>query len=230
VPILWELSPHVDVQGILSQVQDIAMHDTNVELTTQIPSVAEIVPAVSDEILLNQPNIRILGAIGSGTLWDFLGQLAQVGLNQHHLILELTTEGGDADTARRIALEIEIFRRDFGMQAYFVGKTMVYSAGVTIMSAFPISNRFLTSDVSILIHERRMTKTLQLDGPMQANIQILKEQLAVMENAQILEQTGFEQLIKDSKISMDQLKTRAMANYYLNAQEALKLGLACRIL
>ncbi|WP_280812031.1 hypothetical protein [Mesorhizobium sp. L48C026A00] len=43
--------------------------------------------------------------------------------------MEINTNGGDADAARRIALEIRLFRQHSGRNAYCVGKTKVYSAG-----------------------------------------------------------------------------------------------------
>jgi membrane-bound ClpP family serine protease len=109
--------------------------------------------------LLNQPNIRIFGSIGNATFWDVLNQIQQVRVGQDDLVLELSTEGGDADTARRIALEISLFIRDTGRQAYFVGKSFVYSAGMTIMSAFPTPNRALTYDTTLLVHERHTKET-----------------------------------------------------------------------
>jgi hypothetical protein len=53
------------------------------------------------------------------------------------VVLELTTEGGDADGARRMALEIRLCREWHNRDTYFVGKTVVMSAGITIMAAFP---------------------------------------------------------------------------------------------
>ena len=80
---------------------------------------------LADTTLLYQPNIRIAGNISSGTLWDVLNALAQIRLTNEDLVLEVMTEGGDADTARRIALEISLFIRDSGRTAYFIRKTIV---------------------------------------------------------------------------------------------------------
>ncbi|WP_156381242.1 hypothetical protein [Aminobacter sp. DSM 101952] len=64
------------------------------------------------------------------------------------LILELMTQGGDADIARRIALEIRIFQAYAATAAYVIGKTAVMSAGVTVLSGFNCKNRFLTADAT----------------------------------------------------------------------------------
>jgi ATP-dependent protease ClpP protease subunit len=180
--------------------------------------------------LLYSPNIRLLGPITTGTFWSFsdLAWKARETADAP-IVLELTTEGGDADIARRIALEVQLCRRWYGRQTYFVGKTMVYSAGITIMSAFPVDRRFLTEDAVLLVHERRIDTEVKLSGPMKSNIQILKEQLATMEDAARLERDGFEQFIAGSKLSFEELFERAKTNCYITAQEALRLGLIAGI-
>ncbi|MEI4482678.1 MULTISPECIES: hypothetical protein [unclassified Phyllobacterium] len=185
---------------------------------------------LADTTLLYQPNIRIAGNISSGTLWDVLNALAQIRLTNEDLVLEVMTEGGDADIARRIALEISLFIRDSGRAAYFIGKTIVYSAGMTIMGAFPAPNRFATKDTTFLVHERRITKSVNFDGPMRAMIQIAKEQVALLETAHRLEWEGFEDLAKGSLIDAETLYERAKENYYLSSDEARELGLIARLL
>ena len=44
----------------------------------------------------------------------------------------------------------------------FLGKTLVASAGVTVMAAFPKDKRWLTRDAALLIHGRRIVKDLHL--------------------------------------------------------------------
>jgi ATP-dependent protease ClpP protease subunit len=185
---------------------------------------------VADGVLLNQPNLRLFGPIGPQTFWDFISAMSDIRANGEHLILEITSEGGDADTARRIALEIELFLRDSDKQAYVIGKTIIYSAAITILAAVPVSNRFLTPDAILLVHERRMGKSISLDGPMRANIQILQEQLSTLLVAQKLEQAGFARLVEGSRLSLGDLEKRAAENYYLDAAEAVELGIISQIL
>jgi hypothetical protein len=45
------------------------------------------------------------------------------------------------DIALRIAIEIRLCRDWYPRRTYFVGKTIVYSAGITIMSAFLRASR-----------------------------------------------------------------------------------------
>jgi hypothetical protein len=60
--------------------------------------------------LLCHPNVSINGAITNETLTFFLGRLGEVLAGEEDLILELDTYGGDADVARRIALELTVFK------------------------------------------------------------------------------------------------------------------------
>jgi ATP-dependent protease ClpP protease subunit len=175
--------------------------------------------------LAKAPNVRLHGPIEADTLESFLEQLAKANESDGTpIVLELTTEGGDADIARRIALEIRLCRKWFGRETYFIGKTIIYSAGISIMAAFPAASRYLTEDATLLIHERRISSSVELKGPMKGNIQILREQLAVMETARRLEELGFAEFAEGSKLSLQELTRRAEENYYVTAQEAEELG------
>jgi hypothetical protein len=79
--------------------------------------------------LLFEPNLSINGLISSDTIRFVLDRLAQVRSDGVDLFVELNTQGGDADVARRIALEFRLFQRHSERNAYCVGKTNVYSAG-----------------------------------------------------------------------------------------------------
>jgi ATP-dependent protease ClpP protease subunit len=180
--------------------------------------------------LLFEPNIRIYGPINDGTVWDVLGRLDEIRKTDEPVVLELTTQGGDADAALRIALEIRLCRRWHQRRTHFIGKTNVMSAGISIMAAFPRECRSLTDDTELLIHERRMTKTINLEGPMASNIQILSEQLALVQAAERVERQGFEELAEGSKLSADEIFKRAKDNFYLTATEARDFGLVASVI
>jgi len=184
----------------------------------------------TDVQLLFEPNISINGLIDNGTVPFFLGRLQDVRQAGQDLIMELNTSGGDADVARRIALEVRLFQKHSGKRAFCVGKSKVYSAGITIFAAFPRQRRFLTEDAVLLVHERRLEESLNLHGPIKSCIQIVREQLAVLETAEWLEREGFEQLVEGSSLSADELYVRATENCYLHAREAVELGLVERVL
>jgi ATP-dependent protease ClpP protease subunit len=104
------------------------------------------------------------------------------------------------------------------------------SAGITIMAAFPRENRYLTQDAVLLVHERRLQKTIELNGPVRANMQIAQQLVAELESAERLEREGFADFEQGSKISVEELYERATKNCYLTAQEALDLALIAALL
>jgi hypothetical protein len=86
---------------------------------------------------------------------------------------------------------------------------VVYSAGVTILAAFPRSCRFLTDDAVLLVHERQLEKSLEPKGPIKACIQIVTEQLRMLETAHGQELAGFGALSEGSGLSLDDLYAQA---------------------
>ena len=181
--------------------------------------------------------IRLFGKVDADMLRSFFGQLDALRDAPGPLVLELTTEGGDADIGRRLALEARLLREaraarggDDG-RVCFLGKTIVYSAGVTVMSAFPVADRWLTADASLLIHERKLDKTVHLSGPLRAVVAVTRDLLAEIENGQRIERDGFADLVRGSGIDLDELmRHAATANWYLSAEEALERGLVAGLL
>jgi len=184
----------------------------------------------TDQELLFGPNLSINGLITASTVHFALGRLETIRAQGTPLIMELNTDGGDADAARRIALEVRLFRSYSGQHAYCVGKSNIYSAGVTILAAFAPENRFVTSDAILLVHERRLDTTMQLSGPIRSCLQIVREQLSLLETAQELEMAGFRDLIEGSDLTIDQLYEKATKNCYIKADAALAHGIVAAIL
>lgn len=60
----------------------------------------------SDHELLFGPNLSINGLVTASTVPFVLGRLEAIRAQGTPLIMEINTDGGDADAARRIALEI----------------------------------------------------------------------------------------------------------------------------
>jgi ATP-dependent protease ClpP protease subunit len=184
----------------------------------------------SIERLLFQPNIAINGPIDDSTVHLFLECLQKVRTDGEDLVMELDTNGGDADAAGRIAAELRIFQRHSGHAAYCVGKSKVDGAGITIFAAFPREHRFLTEDGVLLVRERRLEKSIEINGPIKSSIQIIREQLALLETEEQLEMAGFDELVAGSSLTADQMYQRALANSYIHADEAFTLGLVAEIL
>lgn len=173
-----------------------------------------------------KPAIRLTGDVDEDMVkvfWDGLQDVLKNGSTEP-VFLCLTTAGGEADIGRRIAQDICYWLQEAKNDIFFLGKTCVYSAGATIMSAFPREKRFL-SDCVLLIHERKMSKDLKLDGPLERIENIATDILAQVKNSMRLEEEGFAALATGSKMTKEEILNRAKREWYLTAQEALKHGL-----
>ncbi|CDX46985.1 conserved hypothetical protein [Mesorhizobium sp. ORS 3359] len=175
--------------------------------------------------MLFEPNLRIHGLIDDRTVVNLLSDLKEVRHGEGDLYVEIDTPGGDADGVRRMALEIKLFLKHSGRAGYVIGKNTVYSAGITDLAAFPKASRYLCPQAVLLIHERRLEKNLVLNGPIRGCLQIIREQLALLQTAEQLEDEGFADLVRGSRFSLDELRDHAMNSCYLSAEKALELEL-----
>lgn len=181
---------------------------------------------------IETPQISITGVIDEDKVRSFLDQLKSAEKAGGDVAMDLTTLGGDAEMARRFVLEIDRARKRLaipGRRFSFLGKTVVYSAGVTIMCAFPNEDRWLTGDAVLLIHCRQLDKTIKIEGPMRASVAEVDALRAQIENGLRLEDAHFERLIGGSDISLEELREKALYNWYLTAEQALERGLVAGI-
>lgn len=182
-----------------------------------------------DEALLFQPNIVIAGPVTAEVEKEIIRSLRDLRHSGGEAIIELTTSGGDADAGRRIAAEIAMFRK-FGGKVCIIGRTTVYSAGVTIFSAVPPDSRFLSGDTMLMVHERRMERKVDLSGPLSSCLQLAREELATIEASIRLETEGFADFIRGSRVTLREIQRRAQNDWYIPASEALDLGLVSRVI
>ncbi|MFC4254331.1 peptidase S14 [Altererythrobacter xixiisoli] len=181
-----------------------------------------------DDILsaIHHPQISLTGQVNDQMVVSLIDQLRKVEAGHGLVAIEMTTLGGDADMARRLVVEIDLARQRLqSRRLIFLGKSLVYSAGVTVMSAFPLRDRFLLEGTMLLIHGRQMDKTVQLSGPVRENLAQLRALCHQIETGIHLEEEGFGRLIEHSRLSMDQLLEKALYNWYVPAEEALQLDL-----
>lgn len=170
-----------------------------------------------------KPDIRLLGEVDGAMLRNYFEQCDRLE-GDGPLVLELSTEGGEADTARRLAQEVRMLADS--REVFVLGKTYVYSAGITVMAAVPPSHRFLTRDTVLLVHERRVERTLQLSGAMRSAIAAANDLLAELEIGEALERSGFERFVQGSRLSTEELLARVLKkDWYIRAEEALSLEL-----
>ena len=176
------------------------------------------------------PQVSLLGTVDDQMVRSMLDQLAEVPDGDDPVTLEVTTLGGDAEMGRRAMLEVDLARERLKPRRFvFLGKSVVYSAGVTMMAGFPREDRFLASDAMLLIHCRQLDEDLKLSGPIRSSLPKLRSKCHEIETGIELEEEGFRRLIEGSEVTMDELLEKALYNWYVPAEEAVELGLVAGI-
>jgi ATP-dependent protease ClpP protease subunit len=169
--------------------------------------------------------VLLSGAVDYAMYNDFRRQLASAP-EKGLVAIELSTLGGDPEVARMMGEDVR-FYSDLDPHRHFVflGKAAIYSAGTTFMSFFARDNRYLTRGARLMIHERKLKKTLEIDGPLTTCVAAVKATLHEIEASILIQNEGFENLIRGSSVTMEQVLERAPYNWYIEAREAQELGL-----
>jgi ATP-dependent protease ClpP protease subunit len=178
---------------------------------------------------LANPHIRLNGPVDYDMYRQFQDGLAAAPVDAP-LVVAITTLGGDPEVARAMGEDIRLLGAYQGRDAIFLGKVAVYSAGATFMSYFRRENRFLTHGTRIMIHERLITKTINLEGPLRSCVATLKAALHEIEHSILIEEEGFRLLVEQSGIAFETLREKAPENWYIEAQEARQLGLVLDVI
>ena len=126
--------------------------------------------------------------------------------------------------------DIRLLRDYTGREALFLGKVAVYSAGSTFMSAFQVNKRFLTKGTRLMLHERQMTSTIELSGPLKMLVATLKAKLHEIETSVEIEEEGFRAIVAGSQVPFEELVEKAPANWYIGAEEAKERGLVLDVI
>jgi ATP-dependent Clp protease protease subunit len=179
--------------------------------------------------LLAKPHIRLSGTIDQAMYHTFREQLDACPADGT-LVLALTTLGGDPEVARTMADDIRLVEEHHGREILFLGKVAVYSAGATLMSAFPVDRRFLTRRTRLMFHERKLQKQLAIDGPLRTCIATLKATLHEIEESIRIEEEGFHDLVRGSRVDFETLREKAPYNWYIEAEDARDLGLVLDVI
>jgi ATP-dependent protease ClpP protease subunit len=181
-------------------------------------------PSAKDYPLLATPHIRLSGTVDQLMYENFRTQLGNCP-GDGMLVVTITTLGGDPEVARAMGDDIRLIREFQGRDILFLGKVAVYSAGATFMSAFPVKHRFLTRRTRIMVHERILNSTITLSGPLKSLTATLKAKLHEIEHSIKIEEEGFQDLVKGSRVGFEEVQERAPSNWYIDAEEARDLGL-----
>ena len=171
------------------------------------------------------PDIRLFGSVNEARLGEFFRQQSEAP-KDGPIVRELSSQGGNADIGRRLAQELILWQEQGGREVWFLGKTYVFSAGVTAMSGVPRERRILTRDCEVLIHERKMKKEIHLDGALRGCRATVLDVLAEIDSGQRLERAGFALLVKGTDLTVDDIEKRVLEkDWYLTAPEALEIGI-----
>ncbi len=179
--------------------------------------------------LLAVPHVQLHGPVDDAMYDSFKAQVAAAP-TEGPLVVSITTLGGDPEMARAMGDHIRLLREYTDRETLFLGEVAVYSAGATFMSAFPADSRFLTRNSRLMIHERQMTSTIQLNGPLNALSYTLKAKLHEIEDSINIQEEGFRDLVRGTKVDIEELKAKAPSNWYIEAEEARDLGLILDII
>lgn len=171
------------------------------------------------------PSMLLSGTVDYVMYAEFRRMLVNVPM-EGLVVIELSTLGGDPEVARMMGEDIR-FQSDLdpGRRFVFLGKAAIYSAGTTFMSFFAKENRYLTRGTRLMIHERLLTKTLQLSGPLTSCIDSVRGLLNEIEASIEIQNEGFENLVRGSQVTLEEVLKRAPSNWYIEANKAVELGL-----
>jgi ATP-dependent protease ClpP protease subunit len=169
-----------------------------------------------------KPTVSLHGPVDDAMLAIWLDALNAARSGDGPLVLELGTTGGDAEAGRRMAEDVRLFRERTGRPALFLGRTTVYSAGVTIMAGFRREDRWLSRDTALMIHGRKLQKSLHINGPLRTERPQVEAMLAEIDEGLRIERAGFEQLVAGSDVTLDELERQTIGDWYLTAQAALE--------
>lgn len=171
------------------------------------------------------PSILLSGTVDYDMYKSFREQLDAVP-DEGLISVELSTLGGDPEVARMMGEDIR-FHSEVAPQRRIVllGKAAIYSAGTTFMSFFVKANRYLTRGTRLMIHERKLCKTVRLEGPLTTCIAPLEAALNEIRTSIAIQNEGFENLIAGSTVAMAEVLQKASSNWYIEASEAKSVGL-----
>src|SRR3954469_6446095 len=168
----------------------------------------------------------VLSGVVDYAMYQAFRQQFDSASNRDLVIIEMSTLGGDPEVARmmgedvRFASEMEPQRR-----FVFLGKAAIYSAGTTFMSFFVRENRYLTRGTRLMVHERKLTTNLAIDGPLTACLATVNATLNEIECSIAIQNEGFQNLVRGSSVTLEEVIRRAPSNWYVEAEEARQRGL-----
>src|ERR1700753_3438632 len=160
-----------------------------------------------------KPAISLSGTVDYDMYNNFRRQL-EAAADERLVVIELSTLGGDPEVARMMGEDVRFHSGlDSDRHFAFLGKAAIYSAGTTFMSFFARNNRYLTRGTRLMIHERKLNKILNIDGPLTSCVATVKATLHEIEASVAIQNEGFENLVRGSKVTMEDVLEKAPFNW-----------------
>jgi ATP-dependent protease ClpP protease subunit len=177
-----------------------------------------------------EKRVQLCGTVDYDMYASFMRQFEQAD-ERNLVVIEVSTLGGDPEVARMIGEDIR-FSTEVApdRRIVFLGKAAVYSAGVTLMSFFETPNRYLTRGTRMMIHERKLSKQLMIEGPLTTCLASVEAMLNELKCSIDIQNEGFENLIAGSSVEFADIVRKAPSNWYLEGKEALRLGLIAGVI
>ncbi len=98
------------------------------------------------------------------------------------------------------------------------------------MSFFARENRYITRGSRLMIYERKLSKTLTIDGPLTTWLATVQATLNEIQCSIAIQNEGFENLVRDLPVTMEEVLAKAPNNWYVEAPVAKRLGLVEAVL
>ena len=117
-------------------------------------------------IAFKNPAVALSGLVDYSMYVSFRQQF-DAASSQNLVVIELSTLGGDPEVARMMGEDVRFASETEPQRRFvFLGKAAIYSAGTTFMSFFVRENRYLARGTRLMIHERKLSRQLVVDGPL----------------------------------------------------------------
>lgn len=175
--------------------------------------------------LLERPIITLAGQIDDGMIQVLDRSLKEIWANpalENRATLLLTTFGGSSGYALGMYERLRLAQREFDLLVVGVG--IVFSHGVTIMSALPREKRLVTRGTRLYIHEMQKEVSLTFTGPQNSRKQVLDQEVRTFAEEQLIMNWVVKSLADGSGQPEPRIREWMAGGAYFGGAEAVELG------
>jgi len=175
--------------------------------------------------LLDRPIITLAGQIDEGMIQVLDRSLKEIWANpglEKRANLLLTTFGGSSGYALGMFERLRLVQRDFDLTIVATG--IVFSHGVTIMSALPREKRLVTRGTRLYVHEMQKEVALTFTGPQNSRKQVLDQEVRTFAEEQLIMGWVVKSLADGSGQTEAKIREWMAAGAYFGGAEAVELG------